>query len=939
MPASDSSIYLPVNWSQFFPKSILPTTFLPISTKTAKFFLQDSMILPSGWFDLKDPKYYTQPPLGSIELPKPVPGHKDYEELQLVLFIKETLLQYETSIYPKFDHLSPSDCLWLMPDHTIRCYTPQDVFLLLTGSTKILEYLKDKISLESNKDQVTRPFSILPANFYPCDTTTIENINVFKGKNEPEKKPTFYSHSSMFITLRKWFTTIHPSESFRVVIFNDNVLSISQRDGLKYEFSKEKLTTIMQTLTKFTKNTFVPNWKKYINFVNENNLEESNNNNNSISVVIDVYISTKTRAVRLLDVSSAPDILLEQAENQSQYFSQNDQNNNPKTKTDDKLSKYFQSDIILFDNNDLINMSSIHSIQPVALTLLKHGVSNIDHAFTPMNFINYLTTTYINSIPLSVHLTQLVYNLFCSIIYLGKFGHNDQNNNYKNQFNSISHPLYSYLLPQSLPYIPSSNCLTLRLNYIYAPDEIPDYIMQIWNQLQLDLPADVVRFILQNDQNESNDSGKDPQICPFLSLKDNPNITNLFLTINTTQPDIEYRSDLINASKTIHPHHSLMNHSQTDSNTAVDNSHNVGSSFDVKKPTTPNSENPLVDNNSTRNNNNLRNPNDYTDAIPFCHHFCQFLFQKSQNIEFLGYLLIFLQFIFSTQNAKDMKLNKDFLQNESLQKVARITTKVVEQYQIDTIILNQDGLLKIDDVWIEEELKYQKQQRAAAKQNNHNETATEEIDNETKNALKMMKFFSDKTFPKSTSVPLTFPTPVIHPSSPQLPNLIHSNNLSPLRPEFFSYSKRSLSPNPSTSSTPLNITNLIDYPSYIVVTEPDGNEMDVFDDKIVFIQNKSTLSSSPETTPETAPNRLSTLILDSLLLSQIPISFRYTTEFTQAQEDQRVTVAQEASRLPHEDASYGIDVSSAEGIAAFAAFMSQMNGDYSSDEDYSNDEE
>jgi hypothetical protein len=119
-------------------------------------------------------------------LPMPMP--------QLVDKVRTAISELGGIVMPKFTWSAPKDAIWVSMNKSMRCTTPDEVFLLLKSS--------DRVS-------------------YDCE----EAIAECKDANEP--------YQEHVIALRRWFN-LKPGREFRCFVINKTLTAISQRDLSRY---------------------------------------------------------------------------------------------------------------------------------------------------------------------------------------------------------------------------------------------------------------------------------------------------------------------------------------------------------------------------------------------------------------------------------------------------------------------------------------------------------------------------------------------------------------------------------------------------------------------------------------------------------------------------------------------------------------------------------
>ncbi|KAG0365193.1 D123-domain-containing protein [Gamsiella multidivaricata] len=129
-------------------------------------------------------------------------------------------------VFPKLNWSSPRDASWIATTNTLKCHTPQDIFLLLKSSDFVAHDLAH--AYEDCSDKAL--------------TKDGENVG---GGGGVRKRP-----ETVELVLRKWFD-LAPSMEFRCFVRDNKLIGISQRDMTYYEFLKGIQDEIEQKIINF----------------------------------------------------------------------------------------------------------------------------------------------------------------------------------------------------------------------------------------------------------------------------------------------------------------------------------------------------------------------------------------------------------------------------------------------------------------------------------------------------------------------------------------------------------------------------------------------------------------------------------------------------------------------------------------------------------------
>ncbi|CUS14849.1 unnamed protein product [Tuber aestivum] len=211
-------------------KSITPKArVIPLTPEFLAYLREDGIILPDDE-DVPPPATATS---GSDDEEMSAPSHfppgaaEDEEDdeddgasnptqrfPQLHSQIKQTIATLGGAVTPKLNWSSPKDALFMSATHTLECWTPGDIYLLLKSSDFITHDLE-------------HPFD----DTDPSDTTPASSI-------------------PYHLVLRKYFN-MNPALEFRTFVAGSRIVGISQRDFNHYSFLGELETEIRGLVVDF----------------------------------------------------------------------------------------------------------------------------------------------------------------------------------------------------------------------------------------------------------------------------------------------------------------------------------------------------------------------------------------------------------------------------------------------------------------------------------------------------------------------------------------------------------------------------------------------------------------------------------------------------------------------------------------------------------------
>lgn len=123
--------------------------------------------------------------------------------------IKNTIKELHGAVCPKLNWSSPKDATWILPTNSMKCYTPNEIYMLLKSS----------------------------------DYCTHDLTQALGDGDEPE---------TLQLVLREWFDC-NKSLEFRCFIKNGHLIGCTQRDMVYYEFLEEAQAQIIRAISNLCK--------------------------------------------------------------------------------------------------------------------------------------------------------------------------------------------------------------------------------------------------------------------------------------------------------------------------------------------------------------------------------------------------------------------------------------------------------------------------------------------------------------------------------------------------------------------------------------------------------------------------------------------------------------------------------------------------------------
>ncbi|KAH3663770.1 hypothetical protein OGAPHI_005173 [Ogataea philodendri] len=225
------------NWYKLFGKHTFSrTVILPLSEQFIQYLENDDFTIPGQKTTVpaeQDDEWNYTPP------DRPDPASR-FPELHNQIKLAFDKFKH---IAPKLDWSAPQDSVWILPGRTMKCSSPEDLYLLLKSS----DYINHDLA------------------------------NAFdESGNAPE---TFQHH----LILREW-REINPSVEFRCFVRDRQLVGICQRDLNYYPFLNDLHDTIIEQIAVFFDDVLLPKF-------------------GSNSFVFDVYLPKPFTKVYLLDIN------------------------------------------------------------------------------------------------------------------------------------------------------------------------------------------------------------------------------------------------------------------------------------------------------------------------------------------------------------------------------------------------------------------------------------------------------------------------------------------------------------------------------------------------------------------------------------------------------------------------------------------------------------
>ncbi|KAK7755395.1 hypothetical protein SLS62_002622 [Diatrype stigma] len=164
--------------------------------------------------------------------PPKLPPNQRFPELHQA--IKDRIAELGGAVAPKLNWSAPQDATWISPhQNTIKCTSPNDVYLLLKSSNFIthdLEHAFDACTPTAAPAAVSASASVSPPASSTTPTPTTTNPTTTTTSNKSTQPP-----FQPVLVLRSYFNP-HTAMEFRCFVKHRNLVAISQRDLRHFDF-------------------------------------------------------------------------------------------------------------------------------------------------------------------------------------------------------------------------------------------------------------------------------------------------------------------------------------------------------------------------------------------------------------------------------------------------------------------------------------------------------------------------------------------------------------------------------------------------------------------------------------------------------------------------------------------------------------------------------
>jgi hypothetical protein len=237
-------------WYPIFSDITFRTILLPLSDAVADWLVQDGITLPDidGAFPTRvrdeydsDDEYgdnddgsNTSSDHGSERSRSSSNSHPDPppELLDVYARLESGIVALGGSVIPKMQWSCPKDASWMLPNNTLKCATPDEVFLLLKSSDRVAHDIETMNGLRQSNSQAERSSSDSPKS-------------TIASPNEEERDN--FGH---VIAVKKWYD-LKPGREFRCFVKDGVLFAISQRDGEFHQHLVDNLKTYRDDIVSF----------------------------------------------------------------------------------------------------------------------------------------------------------------------------------------------------------------------------------------------------------------------------------------------------------------------------------------------------------------------------------------------------------------------------------------------------------------------------------------------------------------------------------------------------------------------------------------------------------------------------------------------------------------------------------------------------------------
>ncbi|KAK8058968.1 hypothetical protein PG994_009416 [Apiospora phragmitis] len=251
------------SYDYWFPKyrtSCIKSRIIPLTPDFIKYIREDGIVLgdeddqdededevvwesgPTNLSTAQTRSRYEQAPDESDsdsddESPERLPPNKRFPALHQT--IKDTIAELDGAVAPKLNWTAPKDAAWISThQNTIKCTTPNDVYLLLKSSNFIT------YDLEHAFDDCT---PVAGSNGSTTTTTAPEATTTTTGSSSSSSPPPQFKP---VLVLRSFFNP-HTALEFRCFVKHRYLVGITQRDLNFYEFLQDLGPALVAKVAQF----------------------------------------------------------------------------------------------------------------------------------------------------------------------------------------------------------------------------------------------------------------------------------------------------------------------------------------------------------------------------------------------------------------------------------------------------------------------------------------------------------------------------------------------------------------------------------------------------------------------------------------------------------------------------------------------------------------
>ncbi|CAO1632225.1 unnamed protein product [Sympodiomycopsis kandeliae] len=144
--------------------------------------------------------------------------------------IRTVIEKYDGEVFPKLDWSAPRDAAWILPEQTLKCTTPADVYLLLKSSDFVAKDISQLEELKGESISAPDPVSVE-------ERLDSLQLNTSTSDHSTSSPPP----CSLNLIIKRHFN-LNPSHEFRCFVRSNQFVAITQRDGTYYPFLQDART-------------------------------------------------------------------------------------------------------------------------------------------------------------------------------------------------------------------------------------------------------------------------------------------------------------------------------------------------------------------------------------------------------------------------------------------------------------------------------------------------------------------------------------------------------------------------------------------------------------------------------------------------------------------------------------------------------------------------